>query len=43
MNNPPKLDKSEALTKLAARCGIATEYEDIWGNAILLQTIPDKH
>ena len=31
MNNPPKLDKSEALAKLATRCGIATEYEDIWG------------
>ncbi len=31
MSNPPTQDKSEVLAKLAARCGIASEYEDIWG------------
>jgi (1->4)-alpha-D-glucan 1-alpha-D-glucosylmutase len=30
MSNPPTQDKSEVLAKLAARCGIASEYEDIW-------------
>lgn len=31
MSNLPIKDKSEVLAKLAVRCGIASEYEDIWG------------
>ena len=30
MSTPPTLDTSDGLAKLAARCGIALEYEDIW-------------
>ena len=31
MNHSSTKSKPEALAKLAARCGIASEYQDIWG------------
>jgi (1->4)-alpha-D-glucan 1-alpha-D-glucosylmutase len=31
MSNSPTQEKYEVLAKLADRCGIASEYEDIWG------------